>query len=54
MQATGKPLVSSRHMHTTTLVCGHFGPTRAPSGGYAEPMAKPTLYNMLGDNHEVS
>ena len=34
MQATGKPLVTSRHMHPTTLVHGHFGPTR----GRAEAM----------------
>ena len=34
MQATGKPLVTSRHMHPTTLVHGHFGPT----SGRAEAM----------------
>ena len=34
MQATGKPLVTSRHMQPTTLVHGHFGPTR----GRAEAM----------------
>ena len=34
MQASGKPLVTSRHMHPTTLVHGHFGPTR----GRAEAM----------------
>ena len=28
MQASGKALVSSRHMHTTTLVRGHFASTR--------------------------
>ena len=34
MQVTGKPLVTSRHMQPTTLVHGHFGPTR----GRAEAM----------------
>ena len=34
MQASGKPLVTSRHMHPTTLVHGHFGPT----SGRAEAM----------------
>ena len=46
MQANGKPLVSSTHAQTTTMVHGPDGLTRAhegPCGGYVGLASKPKL-----------